>query len=337
VPDAILTQPATPADEDEWNWRGTYDLAPDDPAPASGHVETPQASEAPDLAAGVAPKGRVPGAGDVRPDPPRLRSRGPSFLYPLRAAEGLAMVASLGAASWAMGTLVPEYCLALMADAQKLGTPSMGHLIALISALPALILIPPTLVYWLQYLARVLVASGEGEDRPPRPPDRNVDGLLAGLGGWLLWLVLGPGVGLLPLAAYWASSSGGPSWSRGAAVGVGLFGLPYALAALLMTFLHDDPLAARPAAVIGALARLGPSFLGPCLTTAVAVVLVAGAFAAAFALRAGHFPLYLLASLGCWLLAAWASIAAMHALGSFYGRRKGRLGWQRERPRWGAG
>jgi hypothetical protein len=338
VPDPPPDPPAPAADEDEWNWRGTYELAPERPAPAPEHDEVPRASGAPDPGAGISPQALASTAGDVRPRSPRSEPRRtPSVPYPLRSAEGLGMMGALGAASWVMGTLVPEYCLALMADGVRLGTPSMGRLVALISALPALILIPPTLVYWLQYLARVLVASGEGEDRPPRPPDRNVDGLLAGLGGWLLWLVLGAGVGLLPLAAYWAAASGGVAWNRGAAAGVGLLGLPYALTALLMTFLHDDPLAARPTAVIGGLARLGPSILGPCLTTAAALGIVAGAFAAAFALRSGHFALYILASLGCWLLTAWASMAAMHALGSCYCRRKGRLGWRRERPRWGVG
>jgi len=88
--------------------------------------------------------------------------------------------------------------------------------------------------------------------------------------------------------------------------------------------------------VIGTIARLGPSFLGLSLTVAAILGLGVGAFAAAVALRAGHFSVYLMASLPCWLLAAWSSIVAMHTLGSYYGLREGRLKWRRKRPRWGA-
>jgi hypothetical protein len=246
------------------------------------------------------------------------------------------MVVALGTAFWVMATLVPEYCLALQADAEMLGTPSMGRLIAVISGLPTLILFPMALGYWLQYLGRVLAAGSEGETRPPRPPDRNRDGLLDGLGTWLLWLVLGGAAGLLPLAAYWAAASGDASWDPRVAVVLGLLGLPYALMALLLTFLDEDPLAARPGAVLGAITRVGPSFLGLCLSTAATLGIALGAFAAAWPLRAGHFRLFVLASLACWLVAAWASIVAMHGLGSYYGLRKDRLKSRQERPRRGA-
>jgi hypothetical protein len=245
------------------------------------------------------------------------------------------VVAAIGIAAWVMGTLVPEYCLTILADGELLGAALMGRLIALISAMPVLILSPLVVIYHLQYLARVLEASSEGEQLPPRPPDRNADGLLDGVGSWLVWIALGAGVGLLPLAAYLASSGG--SWSPGVAAALGLAGLPYVLMALLMTFLHDDDLAARPGAVLGAIARLGPSFLGLSLTIAALFALVGIAFAAVLALRDRAFWFYIPASLACWLLAAWLPIVAMHTLGSYYAPRKGRLKWRRKRNRWGAG
>jgi hypothetical protein len=331
MPDGVPPSPVDPADEDEWNWQGAYDLAP---VPASSPIEDRTPVEIP--AASPSPVWRpVRTVGEPLDTPDAEPWWPPSVLYPLRAAEGWAMVASLGAVSWVMGTLAPEYCLTLLADGEKLGAPSMGRLIALISALPVAFLIPFVLIYWLRYLAVVLAASAEGEATPPRPPDRNFDGFLTGLAPWLLWLVLGAGVGLLPLAAYGVIVSQGGPWNPGVAVALGLSGMPYALMALLMIFLHDDPLAARPGAVIAAIARLGPSFLALCTTIAGAIGLVIGAFVAAFLLRAGFFLLYIPASLACWFLAAWTSITAMHTLGTFYGVQQGRLKWRRQRARWG--
>jgi hypothetical protein len=242
------------------------------------------------------------------------------------------MVASIGAALWLLATLVPEYCLAILADAEMLGTPSMGLLVAVISGLPSAIMTPFVLIYWVQYLARVLVASADGEGRPPRPSDRNFEGLFSGLSPWVLWLGLGLGPGLLPLGAYWAAAGGGDPWI---AAGLGLTGLPYVLMALAMGFLHDDALAAKPWAVLGTLARLSPSFVGLSLTIAATLGLAPAAFAGAFALREDHFRLYVLASLACWLLTVWTSIVAMRALGSYFGLRKGLLKWRRKRNRWG--
>ena len=333
--------PEPPADtageaDGEWTWQGTYDLGECQPAPVPeeprGAVEGAEFYSLP-APAGRDAKGQPEGA-----EPPRLDPWWPPrLLYPSRGAEGLAMVAALGVVAWVMGTLVPEYCLALLADAELLGALSMGRLVALISGLPVLVLSPLVMVYGLQYLARVLVASSEGEPLPPRPPDRNADGLLNGMGSWLLWLVLGAGVGLLPLATYRvALASSGGSWSPGVAAALGLAGLPYALMALMLTFLHDDVLAARPQKVLGTIARLGPSFLGLSLTVVALFALVGVAFVAALALRAEAFWVYIPASLACWLLAAWLPIVAMHTVGSYYAPREGRLKWRRKRLRWGA-
>lgn len=332
-------EPATPAEaaDGEWTWRGTYELGESPPAPTSAQVpeESPETVEDDEPRPPLARRGRGVKRGPEDDEPGRLEPWWPPrLLYPSRGAEGLGMVAAIGVAAWVMGTLAPEYCLALLADGDLMGVPTMGRLIAVISALPVLMLSPLVLVYDLQYLARVLAASGEGERLPPRPPDRNADGLLAGMGSWLLWVVLGAGVGLLPLAAYRAALGG--SWNLGVAAALGLAGLPYALMALMMTFLHDDALAARPWAVLGAIARLGPSFLGLSLTVAALFALVGVAFAAALALRDRAFWAYIAASLACWLLAAWLPIVAMHALGSYYAPRQGRLKWRRKRPRWGA-
>ena len=80
-----------------------------------------------------------------------------------------------------------------------------------------------------------------------------------------------------------------------------------------------------------------PPFLLLFLTIAFEIGLVLGSFAVAFQLRAGHFRLYIAASLACWLLAAWLSVAAMHTLGAFYAVRRDSLEWRHRRARWGVG
>ncbi len=47
-----------------------------------------------------------------------------SILYPLRSADSLAVMASLTVILWLFTILVPEYCIALMGDADDMGTPS---------------------------------------------------------------------------------------------------------------------------------------------------------------------------------------------------------------------
>lgn len=324
------SEPAAPdAAEDEWSgFVVGYDLGPNEPAPAA------PAGPAPDPGPELLPvrAGPAPRKSDVALSPPPDPWWPPPFFYPSRAAEGLAMVAALGGAFWVMATLVPEYCLAILADGQMLGTPSMGRLVAVISGLPALMLMPLVVIYGLQYFGRVLVASAEGESRPPRPADRNLEGLLVGLSPWLLWLVLGLVPGILPLAIDTAALGGADP--RIAAV-LGLVGLPYALMALSMGFLHDDPLAARPWAVLGTIASNSPSFLGLSLTVGALLAMGPAAFVATMMLRQGHFAVYVLTSLACWLLAAWTTIVAMHMLGSYIGSRKERLRWRRTRARWG--
>src|SRR5262249_54077951 len=98
-------------------------------------------------------------------DRPSVRTDSPAWLYPLQGAESLTVVVVLGVAFWVFTVLVPEYCRSLMSDAEMLGATSMGHLIAIVSSLPAVLLLMPVLFYALQYLARVLVASALGDAR----------------------------------------------------------------------------------------------------------------------------------------------------------------------------
>ncbi|MHC5539778.1 hypothetical protein ACYOEI_16285 [Singulisphaera rosea] len=305
-----------------------YGLGPEHVIPVRKPPEREQGSEAPLPLPSTTPtgdhsesSGRKTGRTNQEPQ------GGPGILYPLRAAEGLGMVAAIGVACWVMGTLVPEYCRSLMADAEALGTPTMGHLVVLITAIPTLVLSPFVLIYWLQYLSRVLVACSEGDSQPPRPPDRNFDGLLTGLSLWVIWIVLGLGVGLLPLAGYLGTTPNHSAGNPWILVGLAAVALPYTLMALLLTFLHSSPFAAKPWAVIGTIARMAPSFVILCLSVASIFATGTGAFALVYALRPSYFAIYVLASLACWSLAVWISIAAAHRLGAYFYRNRRRLKW----------
>ena len=258
-----------------------------------------------------------------------------SLLYPLRGAETLAMVTVMGTTFWGFTILVPEYCLGVWADASAMGTPSMGMLVILISALPALLLLPLIIIYLLQYLGRVLVSSAMGDTVPPRTPDRNFDGLFSGLSPWLIWLLFGGLLGLSPLVLF-AYLENRPMTERPFLIIVyASLGLPYALTSLMLSFLHDRPWAAAPPGVLGALLRHGFSLLPVLLQVSAILGLGGVAFVLASMLRTSHFWVYLATALGCWGLAIWISLVAMRVLGLHYHRNRDRLKWQHADPRWG--
>ena len=256
-----------------------------------------------------------------------------SILYPLRSAESLAMVAIMGTIYWVFTILVPEYCLGVWDDANTLGASSMGMLVILISALPALILFPLAVIYTLQYLGRVLVSSAQGETVPPRTPDRNFEGFFSGLYPWFIWSVLGAVVGLLPLLLSVLFTGIAILSDPLRAAGLALLGLPYVLMALIMVFFYDHPLAATPIGVIGALIRHGGSFLPAMIKVAVVLGLAALIFVVVLSMRTGHFWLYILATLGYWGIVVWTGIVVMRIMGVHYFWHRDRLKWQARQPR----
>ena len=257
-----------------------------------------------------------------------------SFLYPLRGAECLGVLAGLALVCWVFFVLVPEYCLTMMGDAESMGAGILGKLFVVICALPVLFLSPLVVSYWLQYLGRVLVSSAMGETTPPRSPDRNFDGFFNGLSPWFIWLVLGLGIGLLPLGWY-GSSTGLDAGNPWTALLLLLAGLPYVLMALMLSFLHDDPMAAKPWGVLGGLLRAGGSFWTLSALIAAAVGLASASFAIALFMRPHVFWLYLIACLGCWVIFHWTAIVVIRLLGTYYFHRKDVLRWHRRHPRWG--
>jgi hypothetical protein len=258
-----------------------------------------------------------------------------SVLYPLRGAESLGVIAITSTFFWIFLILVPEYCLTVMSDAEKMGAPTMGHFVSLISILPGVLLLPFAIFYWLQYLGRVLVSSAMGDTAPPRTPDRNFEGFFIGLFPWLSWLVFGWMVGLVPFLLYCFSlqKMADASFLLGSVLI--LLGLPYILMALMMTFLRDDQAAAKPWAVMGAMLRLGVSFGSLTLFAAAAIALCAGMWLILLFVRAHFFWVYLVLCLGWCVVAVWTSVVVMRVLGTYYQSHKESLLWNRGRPRWG--
>ncbi len=231
--------------------------------------------------------------------------------------------------------LIPEYCLTLMGDADSMGAPTMGYLIALISSLPVVILLPLAILYWLQYLGRILVSSAMGETVPPRTPDRNFDGFLNGISPWLLWLAMGVSVGLLPLFLYASSRNSAAELNFPVALGLLASGIPYISMALMLAFLHDHPLAATPWNIAVAMFRLKGSYVLLSLFVALTLVVIAGAFAVALFLRPNHYRIYLHLALVSWAVTQWTSIVLMRVLGTYYFHHRATLRWHRESLRWG--
>jgi hypothetical protein len=258
-----------------------------------------------------------------------------SFFYPLRGAESMGMLAAIGVLAWVCTVLVPEYCLQAMADTEALGASLIGLLFVLIAVLPIVFLGPLVLAFWLQYLGRILVSSAMGECAPPRMPDRNFEGFLHGISPWFIWLVLGLGVGLIP-ALGWAFPGGRFAghfpWPSLVLAAVAL---PYILAALMLSFLHEDAMAAMPWGVLLGLVRLGLSFLILSGLITLALGLVAGCFVLALTIRVHAFWSYLPVVLVCWILFLWCQMAIVRLLGLFYFRHKDSLRWHRAHTRWG--
>jgi hypothetical protein len=174
-----------------------------------------------------------------------------------------------------------------------------------------------------------------GEAVPPRTPDRNFDGVVNGLSPWLIWFLFGVCVGLLPLLFYGFSLNSVDEGNALIAVGLVLLGLPYILMALMMTFLHDDALAAKPWNVIGALFRLGGSYWMLCLFIVSAFGVAFATFPIARIVRDTHIWIYIFLCLVSWVVVQWTAVVAMRLLGTYYFHRQSLLQWHRGRPRWG--
>jgi hypothetical protein len=111
--------------------------------------------------------------------------------------------------------------------------------------------------------------------------------------------------------------------------------LPYILAALMLSFLNDNELAAMPWGVLLGLIRLGVPFVLLSGLIAGALAFAAGCFALALVLRGYAFWPYLPVALICWMIVLWVQIVVMRLLGVYYFHHRDTLRWHRAHPRWG--
>lgn len=111
--------------------------------------------------------------------------------------------------------------------------------------------------------------------------------------------------------------------------------LPWILAALMLSFLHDDTFAAMPWGVLLALVRLGPAFVMLCGLIAVAAGGLGGAAALAVWIRPRAYWTYILFALPCCVAFLWIQMVVMRLLGIYYFHRKAGLKWQATNLRWG--
>ncbi len=332
IPPAEALPSRSPADDEPM--AGGYGLAMQKPAPASQPTSQGKKTRRPGEDPAPLRNRRPMADGPLPPLQRPERGWFASFLYPLRGAECLGVIAVLALISWVFYVLVPEYGLTVMRDASSMGAGLMGVLFVLIAAVPVVLLSPFLISYGLQYLGRILVSSAMGETIPPRTPDRNFDGFFNGLSPWCIWLVLGLGVGLLP-ASWYVSSRGLMAGFNGIEVILVLAAMPYILAALMMSFLHDDPIAPKPWSVIHGIFALGAPFLALSAFIAASLGLALATFGVALLIRSHVYILFLLLCLGCWAILYWTIIVVMRLLGTYYYHHKDGLRWHYHHPRWG--
>jgi hypothetical protein len=202
-----------------------------------------------------------------------------------------------------------------------------------------LILIPGALMgicvwgYTLVYLGHVLTSSASGDCVPPRQPNLYEDNIFRVLRRWFWALLTGVGLGFAPATLYWIYC-GEIDWAdRLIFVNLAGFGAAYAQMALLACLLHDDPLAANPITVIGAIVRVGWDYTGVCFLSGLFLVVMI--FLGAELVRLGDgFP-GVIEGWIFWGLFLYGAMVVLRRLGLFCHRHKVVLAWFPERPTWG--
>jgi hypothetical protein len=100
-----------------------------------------------------------------------------------------------------------------------------------------------------------------------------------------------------------------------------------------VSLLHNDFRAANPITVTRAIVRVGWSYVWPCLVTGTAIGLSIGLGAVAF--NASEDWVAVVGLWVFWVFVLYAVMVAFRVLGLFYHRHAAKLGWFRDRPRWG--
>jgi hypothetical protein len=150
---------------------------------------------------------------------------------------------------------------------------------------------------------------------------------------WLWAGVVGVVIGGLPATAYWIYCGDIDVFDAIILVELAAVGAVYGLMAILASILHEDALAANPITVMGALRAVGWSYVPSCLVCGAAVVLAYALFSTAFEVTSPALSAFLMYAF--WVVALYEAMVVLRVLGLCYCRNAQRLGWFRERTRWG--
>lgn len=249
-----------------------------------------------------------------------------SLLYPLWGTTGLALLIFFPPILW----FVTLPFLNLLTPA---GGNSVVRAFSLLSLLPAILILLPTLSFILLVLGQILVASAQGEVHHPRWPEWEPTEMFRCLWRWIWALIIGGTIGGIPAVAYWMYCGDIDLVDQIIFVELIAIGAVYAQMALLASILHDDPLGANPITVLRAIRRVGWNCVRPSLVIGFALMLTATGMVGL--LQITNPPLSAAAYWAFWVCVLYESMVVLRVLGLFYHRNARVLGWFRDRPRWG--
>ncbi len=187
----------------------------------------------------------------------------------------------------------------------------------------------------LLFYGRVLASSAFGEDDHPRWPAWDTHEIAEGLGRWVWAALMGFAIGGIPAVVYWVYCGEVDVMDRIIFIDLTGIGLAYAMMALAASMLHENILAANPAAVVAAIGRVGWDYVGPCVLCLFGI----GSTIAAWWAVLFHAPSVEVGAVGlwgCWVWMLYQGMVIFRVLGLTYHKHTDSLGWFRRPPRWGA-
>ncbi len=208
------------------------------------------------------------------------------------------------------------------------------HLLIIPFTLPLVASFSLTVGYVLLFLGRVLADSAIDVEDHPRWPKWDRIEIVEELGRWIWAGLMGLAIGGFPAIAYWLYCGDLDALDWFLFLDLTVLGVSYAQMALVAALLHQTMLAANPVTVIRSIARIGWDYLGPCLVTALALLVDVAAWQAVL-LRSPSVELGVLGLWGCWILSLYLGMVVFRALGVTYARHADALGWFRTGSRTG--
>jgi hypothetical protein len=279
----------------------------------------------------------IPVGYDAEGRPIRVRRRKRDYspvdtvLYPLADGPGVALLLFLPPPLAVM--TLPVIDLFALVSAKNALAPLVLLLVPV--ALPLIAAFAMVAGFVLLFYGRVLAAGAFGEDDHPRWPSWDTHEIAQGLGRWVWAALMGFAVGGFPAVAYWIHCGEVDTMDRVIFLDLAGIGLAYALMALAAAMLHENLLAANPAAVVAAIRRVGWDYVGPCVLCLFAIASTIAAWWAVLfhspSVEVGAIGLW-----GCWVWMLYQGMVVFRVLGLTYHKHTDSLGWFRTAPRWGA-